>query len=173
MWWDKKYQLLAAKDSPDNSNPPVVAMLGRPISDPVVSTHYPLSPEKNERNSMLLGRSLVLKGELTGGEDLVIEGQFEGTINLQDHCLTVGPEAKVKAHIQASRVVVRGSVKGNISARDRIEIRKTGSVVGDLVGQGIAIEEGAYFKGSIEILRPEPRKELPALSPQSVGVSVD
>ena len=70
----------------------------------------------------------------------------------------------MKSEIQASRVIIHGSVTGNVSARERIEIRKTGHVLGDLVGPGIAIEEGAYFKGSIEILRDEPREGVPSTS---------
>lgn len=103
----------------------------------------------------LLGGSVVFKGDLSGNEDLVIAGQFEGTIKVQDHSLTVGPEGKVKADIQAGRVVIHGFVNGNISVRGRIEIHKTGHVVGDLLAPGISIDDGAYFKGSIEILREE------------------
>lgn len=112
-----------------------------------------------------LGESLVVHGELSGNEDLTIEGQFDGTIDLQSHCLTVGARGQVKAEIRAGRVVIQGAVNGNITARDRIEIRKTGQVIGDLVSPGIAIEDGAYFKGSIEILReasPQPARVLPS-----------
>lgn len=107
------------------------------------------------------GRSVVVKGDVTGNEDLTIFGQFEGTINLQGHCLTVGPEGKVKAEIQAARVVIYGTVHGNISVRERVEIYKTGQVVGDLLAPGISIEDGAYFKGKIEILRDEDRQADP------------
>lgn len=100
-----------------------------------------------------LGRTMVVKGDLSGNEDLVISGQFEGTVSLQGHCLTIGPEGKVKAEIQAARVIIHGSVHGNISVKERVEIYKTGQVVGDLVAPGISIEDGAYFKGKIEILR--------------------
>ena len=100
-----------------------------------------------------LGRSLVVKGDVMGNEDLTIFGQFEGTLNLQGHCLTIGPEGKVKAEIQAARVVIYGSVHGNISVKERVEIYKTGHVVGDLLSPGISIEDGAYVKGKIEILR--------------------
>jgi cytoskeletal protein CcmA (bactofilin family) len=107
-----------------------------------------------------------LRGELSGDEDLAIEGQFDGKIQLRDHCLTVGAQGQVKAEIQASRVIVHGAVTGNITARDRIEIRKTGRVLGDLLAPGISIEDGAYFKGSIEILREEgpPAAPAPSLS---------
>jgi hypothetical protein len=91
------------------------------------------------------------------------------TINLQDHCLTVGPKGQVKAEIRARQVVVQGSVNGNVTAREKIEIRKTGQVMGDLVATGVAIEDGAYFKGSIEILR-EGDAHAP-IAPRSVGSS--
>ena len=112
-----------------------------------------------------LGRTMVVKGDLSGNEDLVIAGQFEGTINVQGHCLTIGPEGKVQAEIQAARVVIHGSVHGNISVKERVEIYKTGHVVGDLLAPGISIEDGAYFKGKIEILREAVPAET-ALVPQ-------
>ena len=98
-----------------------------------------------------LGGSLHVKGEITGNEDLHIDGSVEGLIQLEDRKLTVGASAKVTADIIAREVVVYGNVKGNLRARDRIEIKKDGSVVGDLTTARIMIEDGAYFKGSIEI----------------------
>ena len=97
------------------------------------------------------GRSLHVKGEITGNEDLHIDGSVEGLVQLEDRKLTVGASAKVTADIIAREVVVYGNVKGNLRARDRIEIKKDGSVVGDLTTARIMIEDGAYFKGSIEI----------------------
>jgi len=124
------------------------------MPDPTPRVSVPHSPDPNRT---VLGPSVTLRGELTATEDLAIEGQFDGTIHLRDHCLTVGAQGEVKAEIEASRVIVQGAVTGNITARERIEIRKTGRVMGDLVAPGIAIEDGAYFKGSIEILREENR----------------
>ena len=98
---------------------------------------------------------MVAQGQIIPGEDLLIEGQFEGTITLNDHCLTVGSEGHVKAEIRARQVIIQGAVTGNIEAREKIEIRRTGHVVGDLVAATVAIEEGAYFKGSIDIARDE------------------
>jgi cytoskeletal protein CcmA (bactofilin family) len=109
----------------------------------------------NPTNSTVLGRSVVLHGELTGNEDLLIEGQFDGSVHLEDNCLTVGAGGQVKAEIHARQVIIHGKVTGNISAREKVEIRKTGHVLGDLTTAGVAIEDGAYFKGSIEILREE------------------
>jgi cytoskeletal protein CcmA (bactofilin family) len=100
-----------------------------------------------------LGASLHVKGEISGNEDLHVDGSVEGLIQLEDRKLTVGASAKVTADVVAREVVVYGSVKGNLRARDRIEIKKDGSVVGDLTTARIMIEDGAYFKGSIEIDR--------------------
>ena len=98
-----------------------------------------------------LGASLHIKGEISGNEDLHIDGTVEGLVQLEDRKLTVGASAKLTADVVAREVVVYGSVKGNLRARDRIEIKKDGSVVGDLTTARIMIEDGAYFKGSIEI----------------------
>jgi cytoskeletal protein CcmA (bactofilin family) len=101
-----------------------------------------------------LGASLHIKGEITGNEDLHIDGNVEGLVHLEDRKLTVGTTAKLTADVIARDVVVYGNVKGNLRARDRLEIKKDGSVVGDLSTARIVIEDGAYFKGSIEINRP-------------------
>ncbi|HEX5413124.1 MAG TPA: polymer-forming cytoskeletal protein [Terriglobia bacterium] len=119
-----------------------------------------------------IGRSIVVKGELSANEDLVIDGQFEGTVNLQDHCLTVGANGKVKAEILARQVVIYGVVNGNVSAREKVEVRRTGNVTGDLKSASVSIEEGAYFKGSIDILRetkPEERKPVTVAAGSKTG----
>jgi len=100
-----------------------------------------------------LGASLHVKGEISGNEDLHIDGSVEGLVQLDDRKLTIGSSAKLTADVVAREVVVYGTVKGNLRARDRIEIKKDGSVVGDLTTARIMIEDGAYFKGSIEIDR--------------------
>lgn len=104
-----------------------------------------------DRATARLGASLHVKGEISGNEDLLIDGSVEGLIQLDERKLTVGATAKVTADIIAREVVVYGSVKGNLRAKDRIEIKKDGSVNGDLTTARIMIEDGAYFKGSIEI----------------------
>ena len=104
-----------------------------------------------DRGTARLGGSLHVKGEITGNEDLHIDGSVEGLVQLEDRKLTVGASARVTADVIAREVVVYGNVKGNLRARDRIEIKKDGSVVGDLTTARIMIEDGAYFKGSIEI----------------------
>jgi cytoskeletal protein CcmA (bactofilin family) len=104
-----------------------------------------------DRAGARLGSSLHVKGEISGNEDLLIDGTVEGLITLDERKLTVGASAKVTADIIAREVVVYGTVKGNLRAKDRIEIKKDGSVNGDLTTARIMIEDGAYFKGSIEI----------------------
>lgn len=98
-----------------------------------------------------LGASLHMKGEVTGSEDLVIEGIFEGMVQLDQGKLTIGMAAKVTADIVAAEIVVFGNVKGNVRAKKRIKIKKDGSVTGDLITAEILIEDGSFFKGSIEI----------------------
>src|SRR5438093_1938773 len=104
-----------------------------------------------DRGTARLGASLHVKGEISGNEDLVIDGSVEGLVQLDERKLTVGATAKVTADIIAREVVVFGTVKGNLRAKDKIEIKKDGSVNGDLTTARIMIEDGAYFKGSIEI----------------------
>jgi cytoskeletal protein CcmA (bactofilin family) len=105
----------------------------------------------SDRATARLGPSLHVKGEIAGDEDLVIEGSVEGLVQVDAHKLTVGASAKVTADIIAGEVVVYGTIKGKLQAKNRIEIKKDGSVNGDLTTARILIEDGAYFKGSIEI----------------------
>ncbi|MGH9493559.1 MAG: bactofilin family protein [Candidatus Sulfotelmatobacter sp.] len=98
-----------------------------------------------------IGKSVVVKGELTGSEDLYVDGQIEGSIALKDNSLTVGPHGQVKASVEAKSVVVQGKLEGNIKANERVELRKSAVVTGDITTQRIAIEEGAYLKGKVDI----------------------
>jgi len=136
---------------------PVEAPPAPPEVETLMSEPTPKSTNPSAAGSphTLLGRTVVAQGQISAGEDLLIEGQFEGNISLDDHCLTVGTEGHVKAEIRARQVIILGSVTGNVAAREKIEIRRTGHVVGDLVAATVAIEEGAYFKGSIDIARDD------------------
>ena len=102
---------------------------------------------------MNIGKSVVIKGDLSGSEDLTIEGQVEGKIELRQNVLTIGANGKIKAAIFAKIVVVLGDVQGDITASERIDIRDSGSVDGDLSGPRIAIADGAHFRGSIDMQR--------------------
>jgi cytoskeletal protein CcmA (bactofilin family) len=101
-----------------------------------------------------LGKSLVIKGEVTGSESLYIDGRVEGTINLTGNRVTIGKNGQVAANITAREIVVLGKVKGNLTAADRVDIRNEGSLTGDVVAQRISIEDGAFFKGGIDIRKP-------------------
>jgi cytoskeletal protein CcmA (bactofilin family) len=98
-----------------------------------------------------IGKSVVIKGELSGSEDLYIDGQVEGKIELQGNSLTVGPNGQVRANVNAKSVVVQGKVDGSIRATDRTELRKSAVITGDIATQRISIEDGAYFKGKVDI----------------------
>jgi cytoskeletal protein CcmA (bactofilin family) len=100
-----------------------------------------------------IGKSVVIKGELSGSEDLTIEGQVEGRIELKQNVLTIGPNGRIKAEIFAKSIVVQGEVHGNITASERADIRDNGSVDGDLSAPRIAIADGAHFRGSIDMQR--------------------
>ena len=155
MWGNKKPET----QQPTTAIPPEIpAPVGKPASAKTegiaMSTDAmrPLSTTPSGSTARL-GASLHIKGEISGNEDLHIDGSVEGLVQLDDRKLTVGATAKLTADVVAREVVVYGTVKGNLRARDRIEIKKDGSVIGDLTTSRIMIEDGAYFKGSIEIDR--------------------
>jgi cytoskeletal protein CcmA (bactofilin family) len=115
-----------------------------------------------------IGTSVVIKGELSGSEDLTIEGAVDGKIELRENVLTIGPNGKIKAQIFAKAVIVQGNVTGNITATEKVDIRDSGSVDGDVVSPRVAISDGAHFRGSIDMQRPgETRAETkpPTASP--------
>jgi cytoskeletal protein CcmA (bactofilin family) len=106
---------------------------------------------QNERDVVNIGKSVVIKGELNGSEDLTIEGHVEGKIELRDHVLTIGPNGKIKAELYAKSIVVLGEVKGNVLATEKVDIRENGSVEGDITAPRVAIAEGAHFRGSVDM----------------------
>ena len=118
------------------------------------------------RNSASIGKSVMVKGQIFSREDLVIDGEVEGTVELQEHRLTVGPNGKVSAAVKAREIVIVGTIHGNVDASDKIEIKKDAKLVGDIKTARIVIEDGAYFKGSIDITKPEV-KSVPAAAPQA------
>jgi cytoskeletal protein CcmA (bactofilin family) len=109
--------------------------------------------EQSRHGGNVVGAGLLIKGQISGNEDLLVDGRVEGSVQLGDRMLTVGSTGKLAADVVAREVVVYGAVKGNVAAGDRIEIKKNGSVVGDLTTARIVIEDGANIKGSIEIVK--------------------
>lgn len=130
---------------------PVVPAAPAPTPAPVPQSTPRVEPVQQEKTIVNIGKSVIIKGELSGSEDLTIEGQVEGKIELRQNVLTIGPNAKIKAQVLARAVVVEGSVQGNIATSEKIEIRDKGSVEGDLSSPRVAIADGAHFRGSIDM----------------------
>jgi cytoskeletal protein CcmA (bactofilin family) len=135
----------APAPAPAVTPPAADAARNQPITS--VDTHRGLEKTVN------IGKSVIIKGELNGSEDLTIEGQVEGKIELKDHVLTIGPNGKIKAQVFAKAVIVLGEVNGNVTASEKVDIRDGGSVDGDIIAPRVAIAEGAHFRGSVDMQR--------------------
>jgi cytoskeletal protein CcmA (bactofilin family) len=114
--------------------------------------------DESRGGSATIGKAVKIIGQIHSKEDLYIDGDVEGTVEAPDHKLTVGPNGTVHATIKAREVVALGGIQGNVEAAERIDIRKDAKLVGDIRTARIVIEDGAYFKGSIDIVKPEPAK---------------
>lgn len=137
------------------SGPGAPAAPPTPPTAPVTTAHRPDVEARSqiERDKVNIGKSVVIKGELNGSEDLTIEGHVEGKIELREHVLTIGPNGKIKAQVFAKAVIVLGEVTGNVTATEKVDIRDNGSVDGDIVSPRVAIAEGAHFRGSVDMQR--------------------
>jgi len=118
----------------------------------------PKAPDTARGEVTLIGKSVVIKGELSCSEDLYIDGQVEGTIDPKGHRLTIGPNGRVKANVNACAVIVQGKLEGNIQASERVDLKQSAVVMGDIATQRISIDEGAYFKGSVNIQKEAPKE---------------
>lgn len=116
---------------------------------------------ENRGGSASIGKAVKIVGQIFSKEDLFVDGEVEGTVEALEHKLTIGPNGSVKAAIKVREVVALGSVQGNVEATDKIEIKKEARLVGDIKTARIIIEDGAYFKGSIDIVKPEPVRPAP------------
>jgi cytoskeletal protein CcmA (bactofilin family) len=125
-------------------------------------------PPSPASSAATIGKAVKVVGQIYSKEDLYVDGEVEGTVEALEHKLTVGPNGVVRAGIKAREVVALGTIQGNVEAHDKIEIRKDAKLVGDIKTARIIIEDGAYFKGSIDIVKPEPAKAA-AKAPQSNG----
>jgi len=141
----------------DESVKPAAPPAPTPAAAPVAPAGA--APQVNEPRAQLgrdmvnIGKSVVIKGELSGSEDLTIEGHVEGKIDLKGNVLTIGPNGKIKAEVFAKAVVVLGEVTGNVTASEKVDIRDNGSVDGDIASPRVAIAEGAHFRGSVDMQR--------------------
>jgi cytoskeletal protein CcmA (bactofilin family) len=137
----------------------------RPTSGATAATAIPTGEQAT------IGKSLIVKGEVSGSESLYIDGKVEGAINLPGNRVTVGRNGQVAANIMAREVVVLGKVRGNVQASDRVDIRSEGSLTGDVAAARISIEDGAYFKGGIDIRKPGEGKNGPGEGKNGAAVS--
>ncbi len=144
--WKRDEAVRPASGQPTAPQPPVPVSAGAVSPRPEVSHHM-------EKDIVNIGKSVVIKGELNGSEDLTIEGHVEGTIQLREHVLTIGPNGRIKAQVFAKAVIVLGEVMGNVTASDKVDIRDNGSVDGDIISPRVAIAEGAHFRGSVDMQR--------------------
>jgi cytoskeletal protein CcmA (bactofilin family) len=163
MW--KRDEAVRPPSAPGLAPPPAPPV---PASTPNVHPGASASSMKMENEIVNIGKSVVIKGELNGSEDLTIEGQVEGTIHLKEHVLTIGPNGKIKAQVFAKSVIVLGQVSGNVTATEKVDIRDNGSVDGDIVSPRVAIAEGAHFRGSVDMQRRD-KPAQPAATPKQTG----
>jgi cytoskeletal protein CcmA (bactofilin family) len=151
---------------------PAVPTAGTPVVSPrEVRTVETKATESVRGEGAHIGKSVIVKGELSGSEDLYLDGEVEGSIELKGHSLTIGPNGRVRANIQARDVVVQGKVDGNVCGTDRVELKKSALLVGDIVTQRIVIEDGAFFKGGIDIQKQSAKPEAKAAASASAGLA--
>ena len=134
-----------------------------------MSTSSFRTPEPESRISATVGKSVRIVGQIFAKEDLYVDGDVEGSIDTPDNKVTIGPNGRVKASVKAREVVILGSVQGNVETSDKVDIRKDAKLVGDITTARISIEDGALFKGSIDIKKPEPKVAAPAAPAASAG----
>src|SRR5437870_2632792 len=149
MW--KPTNQPATPSRPGEAERPAVPASSAPVANEPVTTPRPVSTTSTTADQATIGKSLVIKGEVTGSESLYIDGRVEGSINLSGNRVTVGRNGVVAANTNAREIVVLGKVRGNLTASDRVDIRSDGSLTGDVVAARISIEDGAFFKGGIDI----------------------
>ena len=144
-----------------NSNPTPEPVRPAPAS-PAVETASRAPVATSEQAT--IGKGLSIKGEITGSESLYIDGKVEGSINLPGNRVTVGRNGQVAANVTAREVVILGKIRGNVNATDRVDIRAEGALSGDVAAARISIEDGAFFKGGIDIRKPEAAKPVAVAS---------
>jgi len=130
-----------------------------------------IEPE-SRGGSATIGKAVKIVGQIYSKEDLFVDGDLEGTVEALEHKLTIGPNGTVHASVRAREVVALGSIQGNVEATDKIEIRKDAKLVGDIKTARIIIEDGAYFKGSIDIVKPEPARAASRPQPQAAAAPI-
>jgi len=158
--------------APLSPQPPVApAWEARPVQPSKLDETRGESTRPPKSDAARIGRSVTIKGELTGAEDLFVDGQVEGSIELRSHGLTVGPNGRVHANIVAQDVVIFGKVEGNVRASERVELKRSAVLHGDIFAQRIVIEDGAFLKGGIDIQKAEPKAEVRRKTPVAASAA--
>src|SRR5947209_10556040 len=177
MWSKRKEdELPQRQDRPAPASPPSAptAETQRREINTMSSPTRTFDPEPSRSvGSATLGKNVTVKGQIFAREDLTIDGEVEGTVECHEHRLTIGPNARVQAGLKAREIIIQGSIQGNVDATDKIDIKKEAKLVGDIKTSRIVIEDGAYFKGSIDISKstpikppqPPPAQSAPAAAP--------
>jgi cytoskeletal protein CcmA (bactofilin family) len=158
--------------APPSPTPPAATVS---TGAPTVAHSSQEARPSGSRDVVHIGKSVVIKGELTGSEDLTIEGHVEGKIELRDHVLTIGPNGRIRAAVFAKAVIVVGEVVGNVTATEKVDIRDNGSVDGDIISPRVAIAEGAHFRGSVDMKKAggaPPKTEVKAADTKPAGAAV-
>lgn len=171
MWKPSQTGTVSPNPTPEPAPRPA-PVPSTPVAEPV--NRAPVASSNAEQAT--IGKGLYVKGEITGTESLFIDGKIEGSINLPGNRVTVGRNGQVTANVTAREVVILGKIRGNVNASDRVDIRAEGSLAGDVAAARISIEDGAYFKGGIDIKKPETKPEaakpVAAAAPQQAAEPV-
>jgi cytoskeletal protein CcmA (bactofilin family) len=138
-----------------------------PNAVPPTNSYTPVKPATSPMDQANIGRTLVIKGDVSGAESLFVDGRIEGTINFPDNRVTVGRNGNVTANITAKEVVIMGKVQGNVECADRLDVRSEGILAGDVITHRISIEEGAILKGGVEVRNPEKRDQKTQVQAQA------
>lgn len=171
MWNRKKDEEYPAKPANVPHTHPHTQS-AKEVSNPAVSSTPLRSYDPSITNAATIGKAVMVKGQILSREDLIIDGEIEGTVEAQEHRVTIGPNGKVHAGIKAREIVVLGMISGNVEASEKIDIRRDARLVGDIKTARIVIEDGAYFKGSIDIAKAEPKqKPAPVSAPPAAPVA--
>ena len=167
MWSKRKEDELPQRPAP--AIPPATAVEPQRKETTMSSPSRTFEPEpltpSRSGGSAALGQNVTVKGQIFAREDLTIDGEVEGTVECHEHRLTIGPNARVQAGLKAREIIIQGSIQGNVDATDKIDIKKEAKLVGDIKTSRIVIEDGAYFKGSIDISKPQARAQAQQTTP--------
>ena len=168
MWKSNKKEEERVAAAPVPQTRPLVNAaleLATPIVHPKAEVHRKMADIAH------IGKSVIIRGELSGSEDLYLDGEVEGSIDLKGHSLTIGPNGHIRANVNAQEVVIHGRVDGNIRGTDRVELKKSAVLAGDIFTQRIMIEEGAFFKGSVDVQKADGKPEVKAEAPRAAAAA--